>query len=308
MLDKFNISIFTDKELQQLTASKIFFETLEINNDKRINKTSKKKTIIDDVLCLFAEHLTLGDVKIKFSSEEDSDEFICINNIDDSYLSIVETLLRKCIKRYFMDIDSKESIDDDSYRLVKLSLLNNDEELIKRLTDQIINELFVNTEYEYNFTLDKISKTRIIKLADDNSSRNKKLLEMCKNYQTDDDLFPGQIRTVFACLSSDVFNRATIKEKIHLMNLVYNYFSYHKDDKYSRYKKVVNNEFNNIDALNYVLYDLSIKDGNNYLNKFRNEKLLEDVKSGFKYIIRNETIKSNVRLLDDVSIKNMHKK
>ena len=90
--------------------------------------------------------------------------------------------------------------------------------------------------------------------------------------------------------SSKIFNNISVKEKIHLMNLVYNYFTYNKDDRFNKYKKVVNSKFTNIDALNYVLYDLSIKDGNNYLNKFRNEKLFEDVKSGFKYIIKTKCI------------------
>ena len=41
---------------------------------------------------------------------------------------------------------------------------------------------------------------------------------------------------------------------------------------------------------------------------FRNLKLLEDFKSGFKYIIKNETNKAAVSRLDEVSIKNINKK
>ena len=309
VLDKFGISDFSDKELQELTASKIFFETLEISDDKRINKVSRKKAIIDDLFCLFSEHFKLNDIKITFSTcEEENESFICIDNLNVTYLSLVENLLRKCIEKYFTCIDEMENISDNQYRLIKLSVINNDQELIKIMTNEIINKLFVNTEYEYNFPVSKLSKSRITQLINDNTTRNKKILEICNKYSVCQDLLPGQIRAVFTCLSSEIFNNISVKEKIHLMNLVYNYFTYNKDDRFNKYKKVVNSKFTNIDALNYVLYDLSIKDGNNYLNKFRNEKLFEDVKSGFKYIIKNETIKDNVKKLDLVSMKSIYKK
>ena len=75
-------------------------------------------------------------------------------------------------------------------------------------------------------------------------------------------------------------------------------------------------EYENIEIVDYDLVNEKLeamqKESRNFidnaLNDIRNKKLLEDFKTGFKYIIKNETNKDNIGELKKVSIKNMKKK
>ena len=200
------------------------------------------------------------------------------------------------------------SIEESVYKLIKLSILNNDEEMIDKLVNNVAYELIDDMGLNIEVNHSRILKKDIANLIVINNQRNKKLIETCCYYYLDEDLTSYQIRNVFSCFSSDVFNKANVKQKAYLMNLVYNYFNFSSENRVNRYKKVITNEFDNVDALEYIVNDLSLKDNTNNINAIRNLKLLEDFKSGFKYIVKNETNKAAVSRLDEVSIKNINKK
>lgn len=305
ILEKLSLSSLSSKQIEELKVTGKIFN--ELNN---IGNKGKNKVIISDIFDLLIEHFYMGDLKLKFGENLGfDDEAIYVNHLNDEYSDIIVSLLKDIIKSYFNRIDDVcKKIDDDMFKVVKLAILNNDEIVLDKLANMTSIELLKNVGIDFSIDKNKVFKKEINKLISDNANRNKRLLDHCVNYKLSNDLTTSQIRKVFTCFSSDVFSKANSRQKAQLMNLVYNYFSFTNENRVSRYKKIITNDFNNIDALNFVVNELAYKDSSNSLNNIRNKKLLEDFKTGFKYIIKNETNKDNIELLKEVSIKNINKK
>lgn len=305
ILEKLSLSSLNKKQIDELKLTgKIY---TDMNN---IGNKGKNKVIISDIFDLIIEHFYMGDLKLKFGENLGfDDEAIYVNHLNEDYSDVVVGLLKDVIKSYFNRLDDVyDKIDQDMFKLVKLAILNNEDIVLDKLANLTTIELLNKSGINCSIDKTKVYKKEVNKLISDNASRNKRLLEHCVNYKLSNDLSTTQIRKVFTCFSSDVFNKANSRQKAQLMNLVYNYFSFTNENRIARYKKIITNNFNNIDALNFVVNELAYKDNSNTLNNIRNKKLLEDFKTGFKYIIKNETNKDNIKLLKEVSIKNIHKK
>ena len=306
ILDKLALSSLNERQTTEINLTNEIF--VKLNNIEH-NK-GRNKTMISDIFDLLIEHFYMGDLKLKFGENLGfDDEAIYVDNYKDDYSEILTLMLKDIVNAYFNRIDEVyKKIDEEMYKLIKLAILNNDKELLDKVSNMVTRELLKDVNFECDIAKSKIYKKDIARLLTVNASRNKKLLEGVEKYSLSVDLVSVQIRNVFSCFSSDIFNKANIKQKAYLMNLVYNYFSFTNENRISKYKKIITSDFNNVDALNYVLNELSYKDNDNGLNAIRNKKLLEDFKTGFKYIIKNETSKANIEALKKVSIKNIKKK
>ncbi len=304
ILNQIALSPFSEKQIEELQLTGTIYTKLNNMGNKKRNKS-----IIGDVFDLIIEHFYIGDLKLKFGENLGfNDDAVYIENLNGSYEETFIDILKKVIIAYFKRIDDVYmSIEESVYKLIKLSILNNDEEMLDKLVNNVAYELIDDMGLNIEVNHSRILKKDIANLIVINNQRNKKLIETCC-YYLDEDLTSYQIRNVFSCFSSDVFNKANVKQKAYLMNLVYNYFNFSSENRVNKYKKVITNEFDNVDALEYIVNDLSLKDNTNNINAIRNLKLLEDFKSGFKYIIKNETNKAAVSRLDEVSIKNINKK
>jgi hypothetical protein len=305
ILNQIALSPFSEKQIEELQLTGTIYTKLNNMGNKKRNKS-----IIGDVFDLIIEHFYIGDLKLKFGENLGfNDDAVYIENLNGSYEETFIDILKKVIIAYFKRIDDVYmSIEESVYKLIKLSILNNDEEMIDKLVNNVAYELIDDMGLNIEVNHSRILKKDIANLIVVNNQRNKKLIETCCYYYLDEDLTSYQIRNVFSCFSSDVFNKANVKQKAYLMNLVYNYFNFSSENRVNKYKKVITNEFDNVDALEYIVNDLSLKDNTNNINAIRNLKLLEDFKSGFKYIVKNETNKAAVSRLDEVSIKNINKK
>ena len=305
ILGQLSLSSFSEKQIEELQLTGTIYTKLNNMGNKKRNKS-----IIGDVFDLIIEHFYIGDLKLKFGENLGfNDDAVYIENLNGSYEETFIDILKKVIMAYFKRIDDVYmSIEESVYKLIKLSILNNDEEMLDKLVNNVAYELIDDMGLNIEVNHSRILKKDIANLIVINNQRNKKLIETCCYYYLDEDLTSYQIRNVFSCFSSDVFNKANVKQKAYLMNLVYNYFNFSSENRVNKYKKVITNEFDNVDALEYIVNDLSLKDNTNNINAIRNLKLLEDFKSGFKYIVKNETNKAAVSRLDEVSIKNINKK
>lgn len=306
ILEKLNLSPLNERQIKELNlTNEIFVKLNHIENNK-----GRNKTMISDIFDLLIEHFYMGDLKLKFGENMGfDDEAIYVDNFKDEYSDILITMLKNIVSSYFNRIDEVyKNIDSEMYKLIKLAILNQDMELLDRLSNIVTKELLNGVSFECSMERSKIYKKDFARLMSENTSRNKRLLENVCKYPLNSDLVSTQIRNVFSCFSSDVFNKASIREKAYLMNLVYNYFAFSNENRILRYKKILDTSFTNVDALNYIVNELAYKDNDNALNDIRNKKLLEDFKTGFKYIIKNETNKDNIVELKKVSIKNMKKK
>ena len=305
ILNQIALSPFSEKQIEELQLTGTIYTKLNNMGNKKRNKS-----IIGDVFDLIIEHFYIGDLKLKFGENLGfNDDAVYIENLNGSYEETFIDILKKVIIAYFKRIDDVYmSIEERVYKLIKLSILNNDKEMLDKLVNNVAYELIDDMGLNIEVNHSRILKKDIANLIVINNQRNKKLIETCCNYYLDEDLTSYQIRNVFSCFSSDVFNKANVKQKAYLMNLVYNYFNFSSENRVNKYKKVITNEFDNVDALEYIVNDLSLKDNTNNINAIRNLKLLEDFKSGFKYIVKNETNKAAVSRLDEVSIKNINKK
>lgn len=308
--NKLSIAPFTNAQLDELAMTKDLYASF-VYDELITDVLPRKKIMISDLFDMFIEHVGMSDIKLKYTDDEyfNDDNCVYINNLNESYDAIVFKMIKDIIKIHLINLDGiYKYIDSEMFKIVKLAILNNDDKMIDSLSEGVIYELFKKSNYNFNVKPFKISKAEFMELLLANGERNKNLLKICLEYDINSELSNYQIRNVFSCFSSDVFSKTNNSQKAYLMNLVYNYFSNASYDKQKEYKKVMTNKSSNVEALTYVINDLCLKDDNNYLNEIRNKKLFEDFKTGFHYIILNETKIENIDALGKVSIKKISKK
>jgi hypothetical protein len=302
-LEKLALPKFDNKIIEEINCCKTCYEEINKSDESLFNKNQKKKELINVVFEIFSGMFNLEyDTKIKYSSNNIDSEAIYVNSLKEDFDTIFYNLYLECFKRYLDKIYlfNEIRLDRKIYSIARLACLNRNEELIKVLANNAYIELInCGVDVSSNFETLKIGVEDISPLL---SAEKKRVIRIKNNVFTlkvDDELSNYGIREVAACFSEHIFNSLDKSEKIHLVLLLYNYFSDEKIDSAQKYNRRINEHTSNIKCLNMVIEDLMIP-GRTMIIKKKNIDIVNNVLSILPTIYSNEIFKSKVGALDSL--------
>ena len=171
ILNQIALSPFSEKQIEELQLTGTIYTKLNNMGNKKRNKS-----IIGDVFDVIIEHFYIGDLKLKFGENLGfNDDAVYIENLNGSYEETFIDILKKVIIAYFKRIDDVYmSIEESVYKLIKLSILNNDEEMLDKLVNNVAYELIDDMGLNIEVNHSRILKKDIANLIVINNQRNKK--------------------------------------------------------------------------------------------------------------------------------------
>lgn len=303
MLEKFTLPKLNDSMILELQYCKSRYDFVDKIADKRVSKIKTKKESLAICFEILSGIFNFPyDTKLVFNKES-FDKDLYLDSIDNlRFEEAFYNLYKACFIKYIRTLHTTnlDKIDDKIYTIVKLALLNNNEEVINKVVELCYKE---HTENILNIDMksSKISVKDVAFLNEENNKRNKNLKLEVMEYSLLSDLSRHGMSNLFSCFSSDIFNSLTIKEKIHICNLVFNYFSIDgKFDLYHDLKKLIKKDSNNKECLEIVINKLMRK-GNTIIIRRKNMDMINDVLSWISVVDNNETNKKEVNRLNELN-------
>lgn len=263
------------------------FLRVKYNNNLSI-KT--KKEILSFIFDSFSAFFNFDyDFKLKFEKSEFGEEIFIYDILNMSFDNAFYSIYSECFIKYIEKCYLKSNIDSDLYRLIKLAILNNDNETILAISNnlycEIIDERF---DIVNDYRIKKINKETLNELIEKNKIRNLKLKLEVMEYSFGYNLSHLQIRNVYKCLSNGIIDSLNKSEKAYLMNLIHDYFSVHPNQKlYKVFYESLSDESTIEEMLSLVLEQLYSK-GRTMIIKKRNMDLKKDVLSWLTCTYDNE--------------------
>ena len=298
MLPKLN-----DSSILEIQYCRSRYDYIDKLTDKRVSKIKTKKEAISASFEILSGIFNFPyDHKVTFNKNTLNKD-IYLDNIEDlTFDEAFYKLYSLSFIRYLenLHLTNLNKIDNKIYTIVKLAILNNNKDVINKIISACYLEHSENI-LNSNINLKKITKNDIDNLV----SENKKRIDLLKNevlsYSLLDDLSRTQLENTFKCFSNNVFTTLSIKEKIYLTNLIYNYFSINgKKDLYTDYKKNISDKTNNKDCMELIIKNLMIK-GNTMIIRRKNMDMINDILSWLPVIYNNEINKNEINKLNDLS-------
>lgn len=301
MLEKLALPQLNDKANMEIYSCKNSYEAIEKLNDARVNKDKQKKKILmlsfETLVGLFDLNY---DLKLSFNKEESNSIYLKdITNL--SYDEAFYQIYRSCFMLYLQKAHTfkHNHFDKKMYKIAKLALLNNDEEIINKLIDNSYLDLIANSPLESSKYKEEITKDDLTRLNNKEIKRIKTLKNQVFNYNLNGELSLVAIKKVYNCFSSNVFTSLDKEEKIYISNLLLNYYSLEQYDIRDKYRNLIDDNTTNKECLNLIINELFIP-GRTMLIMKKNKDLLNDILSGLPYIYENEIDKMVLHDLDDL--------
>lgn len=274
-------------------------------------KIKKQKEILCFIFDTFVSYFNLGyDIKLKFDDEDEFyDENIHLEDITQyDFDTAFYLIYSQCLKKYLIDLYKIENknIDPKLYTIVRLAILNNDEEVIMTIINnsycKMIDERFdiVNPNIEKN-----ISENKIAELITKNKIRNNKLKIAILSSSLEQNI---EIANLYKCMSSEIFNELNKEEKAYLMTLIYSCFHILENNNINKkFNRLINKNTSNQEALEILINNLIIEGRTMYVKK-RNLNIVEDILSWLPYSYMNEIELEKINSLKELeNIKNQIK-
>ena len=303
MLEQFTLPKLNDSSILELQYCKSRYDYADIVNDKRVSKAKTKKEAIAASFEILSSLFNFDyDEKVVFNKDSFNKEIYLDNIQDSTFEEVFYKLYYSCFIKYIKNLHNTNlnKIEDRMYKIVKLALLNKNEEIIDRIIKNCYRE-HMKDILSVNFTHSKICVKDIASLIEENNKRNINLKNEVMQYSLLNDLSRYGMINLFSCFSNDIFKKLTIDEKVHIANLVFNYFSIDgKLDLYNDLRKKINKDTNSKECLKIVINKLMRK-GNTMIIRKKNMDMINDVLSWLSIIYNNETDKNNVNSLDDLN-------
>ena len=307
VLTELGLPMLDDNAIEELQYHMEIYNELSMENNQRINYDARKKMILTNTFDMLSGLFDLDfNMKLKFGDSNSSDE-ICLESINNkNYKELFYEMYYKCFCKYIENMHKlkNNTISSMGYYYCKLAYLTKDDLLLKSIIVASYNELLKNDGWLKLSSvqlpdIEKLNETKLInELIIKNKVRNQEIKETVMTYMPYDELCYSQVCNVFKCFSSEIFVTLTKKEKIHILNILYNYFTL--DDKKSlsiKYNSIIRDNTSSQDCFKQLIDDLLLP-GKTMLVMKRNKDMIADVLSWLPVIYSNETKKQQINTLD----------